>query len=164
MIWHSLWHWYGLYMDFVWAIGFHIKPIDVTVPLVMEVYCLLLRDFYVFGTVPYISHSVYYGNAMAQPHPKTEPHYYGTATYFAPSHSIPIAFKHTAADMGLLWVTKDHRIPIPSKLTAADMGLLWVTEDHRIPIPSKVTVADMGLLWVTKDHGILIPSKLTSCS
>ena len=88
MIWHSLWHWYGLYMDFVWAIGFHIKPIDVTVPLVMEVYCLLLWDFYVFGTVPYISHSVYYGNAMAQPHPKTEP---TTMRLLRISHH-PIAF------------------------------------------------------------------------
>ena len=129
-------------MDFAQAVALHIKPIDVTV-LLMTFYCLLLWDFYVFRTVPYISHSIHYGNGMAQLHAKIETHHYGNTTYFEPFLSIPILSKPTAADMGFLWATKDYPLPYHPSI----LQLIWDCYRLKTTIPFAYYPSILQLIW-----------------
>ena len=135
-------------------------------------YCLLLWNFYVFGTAPYISHSIHYGNGMALLHTKTETHHYGTATYLAPSHNIPIQafcclfgiamgckapcsilFPYYPSLLLLIWDCYGLKSTIqfpyyPSILHVADMEILLHVSKHYISLPYHWDmVSDVGMIW-----------------
>ena len=64
MIWDKLWTIYGCYMVLIWAMASHTKSINATVFTSVPFHCLSLWDCYVFRKVPYIPHSIWYGNDM----------------------------------------------------------------------------------------------------
>ena len=135
-------------------------------------YCLLLWNFYVFGTAPYIFHSIHYGNGMALLHTKPETHHYGTSTYLAPSHSIPIEafcclygiamgckapctipFPYYPSPLLLIWdfygLKSTIQFPYyPSVLHVADMEILLQVSKHYISLPYHPDmVSDIGMIW-----------------
>ena len=67
MVWAKLWPIYVYYVDLIWAIAFHSKPIPSHCLELLSFYCLFLWDCYVFGKNPYINHRILYGNGMGVP-------------------------------------------------------------------------------------------------
>ena len=68
MVLAKLWPIYVYYVDLIWAIAFHSKPIPSHCLELLSFYCLFLWDCYVFGKNPYINHRILYGIGMGVPH------------------------------------------------------------------------------------------------